>query len=173
MTWKTFHHRGEVLRAVISTANQRRDGVLPMDVPGVVETFGDEQTLLGALQLRWYTRLSGQIERSLVDEPLDLEEAVISAWHAAVRELPGVRLVLDTYQRAGDPRLAEMLSKAALKEHVLLAVMAGQGGPQDTRSAFAGAQIEARARETYRPLPGVRDHRGAGLMDRLRAVLAA
>ena len=42
MTWTSFHHRGEILRAVIATADVRRDGVLPLDVAGVAETFGDE-----------------------------------------------------------------------------------------------------------------------------------
>ena len=45
-------------------ADARRDGLLPMDVTGVRETFGDELTLLGALQLRWHTRLSGHLERA-------------------------------------------------------------------------------------------------------------
>src|SRR6478735_1481131 len=95
MTWTTFHHRGEILRTVTRTADQRRDGILPMDVDGVRETFGDELSLLGALQLRWHTRLSGQLERALLHQPMDLEEAVVSAWHATADELPGTRLVLD------------------------------------------------------------------------------
>jgi hypothetical protein len=61
MTWKSFHHRGVVLRAVIAEADARRDGYLPMQVEGVSETFGDELTLLGALTLRWHTRLAGRM----------------------------------------------------------------------------------------------------------------
>ena len=45
-TWDSFHHRGEVLRAVVEEANARRDGVLPMELPGVAETFGDEFNLI-------------------------------------------------------------------------------------------------------------------------------
>ena len=63
MSWKTFQNRGEVLRTVIATADARRDGSLPLDVDGVAETFGDAMTLLGALQLRWHTRLAGRIEQ--------------------------------------------------------------------------------------------------------------
>ena len=55
MTWTSFHRRGEILRDVIASANRRRDGRLPMDLIGVAETFGDELSLLGALQLRWHT----------------------------------------------------------------------------------------------------------------------
>ena len=29
MTWSTVHHRGEILRAVTRTADERRDGLLP------------------------------------------------------------------------------------------------------------------------------------------------
>ena len=74
MTWKSFHHRGEVLRDVIAAVDAREDGLLPMDVPGVAETFGDELTLIGALQLRWHTRLAGRIEREL-RAALDLDAA--------------------------------------------------------------------------------------------------
>ena len=77
MTWKSFHRRGEILRTVIATADASRDGVLPMDVEGVAETFGDELRLLGALQLRWHTRLAGRIERELMHQPMDLEGAVV------------------------------------------------------------------------------------------------
>lgn len=60
-------------------ADRRRDGVLPMQMPGVAETFGDELELVAALQLRWHTRLAGTIERELMEEPMDLEAAVVSA----------------------------------------------------------------------------------------------
>ena len=80
MTWTSHHRRGEVLRVVISIADERLDGRLPLDVAGVAETFGDELTLLGALQLCWHTRLAGHIEKQLADQPLDLENAVVLAW---------------------------------------------------------------------------------------------
>ena len=34
MTWEAFHHRGEVLHTVIAEADIRRDGTLPMELPG-------------------------------------------------------------------------------------------------------------------------------------------
>src|SRR5215208_3136125 len=98
MTWKSFHRRGEILHTVIATANDRQDGILPMDVAGVAETFGDELALLGALQLRWHTRLAGRIERELMNQPMDLERAVVTAWRGTRDELPGVRLIIDRYR---------------------------------------------------------------------------
>ena len=95
MTWTSHHRRGDVLREVIRTADTRLDGRLPMDVDGVTETFGDELTLLGALQLRWHTRLSGHIERELADQPLDLGNAVAIAWLKAAGDMPGIRAIID------------------------------------------------------------------------------
>lgn len=62
----TLTSRGAILRNAITAANTRRDGELPLDVPGVTEAFEDDLALLGALQLRWHTRLAGHIERELM-----------------------------------------------------------------------------------------------------------
>jgi hypothetical protein len=177
MTWTTFHHRGEVLRTVTRTADARRDGILPMDVPGVIETFGDELTLLGALQLRWHTRLSGHIERELLQQPLDLDRAVIAAWHATADELPGTRAIVDRYRAEPlDEPMAFMTATSAAKERVLLAAMAGRAGVDTTATAAAGRTIEEQARETWAPTSApvaVTDHRGPGLLRRIRAHVAA
>ena len=173
MTWTSFHRRGEVLREVIATADRRRDGRLPMDVAGVDETFADELALLGALQLRWHTRLAGRIERELLTEPLELEDAVVSAWHAAADELPGVRAILDRERTApSTPATSEAMAKATAKEHVLLAMMAGRVSSPDATAARVGAEIEDRARATYRPAP-VEVEEPSGLLSRLKAVIAA
>ncbi len=97
MTWTTFHRRGDLLREVIAAVDARADGRLPMDLPGVRAAFGDEPTLLGALQLRWHTRLAGRIERELDLAPHDPESAIAAARRQTARELPGVRAVLDRY----------------------------------------------------------------------------
>ena len=153
MTWTTFHRRGDILRAVIDAADARRDGLLPMDLPGVPETFGDELTLLGALQLRWHTRLSGHLERALMDQPLDTDDAAVAAWHATADELPGTRLVLDHYRAEPlDEEMATMLATAAAKEQVLLAGMVGCAGATSGATAAAGAALEERARATARLL---------------------
>jgi hypothetical protein len=147
MTWTTFHRRGEVLRTVIGAADARRDGLLPMDVAGVSETFGDELGLLGALTLRWHTRLSGHLERALMHPPLDAVEAVVGAWQATADELPGIRLVLDHYRAAPlDDQMAAVLVTTTAKEQALLAAMAGRAD---------GQSLEARARATHRRVGAV------------------
>jgi hypothetical protein len=151
MTWTAFHRRGEVLRTVVETADQRVDGELPLYIPGVAETFADATDLLGALQLRWHTRLAGRIERELMSQPMDLEEAVVTAWLKTVDEMPGVRAVLDrALAQPMDDEMARCATTAAAKEHVLLAVMAGRGGPEDPASATVGERIETRAREVLK-----------------------
>ncbi|MDQ4053784.1 MAG: hypothetical protein M3237_13925 [Actinomycetota bacterium] len=175
MTWKSFHHRGEILRTVIATANVRRDGVLPMDVAGVTETFGDELSLLAALQLKWHTRLSGHIERALGTQPLDLEGAVESAWRDAADDMPGVRRILDHYRAEPvDQAMADAMRKATVKEHMLLATMAGRSSVYDESAAPIGAEIETRARHAHRGVPTfTMEPKEPSLFERLKAVVAA
>ena len=173
MTWTSFHRRGEIVRDVVAAANRRRDGQLPLDLTGVAETFGDEVTLLGALQLRWHTRLAAEIERALMAEPLELEDAVVAAWHATADELPGVRAILDRERATpSTPACSEAMAKATVKEHLLLAMMAGRVSTPEPAAARVGAEIEDRARATYRPAP-VAVEAPRGLLDRIRAVVAA
>ena len=174
MTWKSFHRRGEVLRTVIAEADARRDGYLPMRVEGVSETFRDELTLLGALTLRWHTRLAGRIERELMTEPMDLEGAVISAWQETADELPGVLAILDRYRAEPlDDAMAWAMTASTVKEHQLLAVMAGQSSARDARAARVGEQIANRARATRGVAPTGVAPASTSLVDRLKAVLHA
>jgi hypothetical protein len=152
MTWDAFHRRGEVLRAVIEAADIRRDGHLPMDLPGVVETFDDELGVVAALQLRWHTQLSGHIERALTEQPADLESAVVAAWRATAADLAGVRQILDT--RTDSPTseaMAAALLRARRKDWTLMAAMAGKAGPHDHSAARIGRAIESRARAGHAP----------------------
>lgn len=184
MSWTSFHRRADVLRAVLAAADARRDGVLPMDVAGVPETFGDELALLGALSLRWHTRLAGHIERELMAHPADAETAVVAAWRASAAELPGVRAILDAHRSALsdgvlDDASATAVAAATRKEHVLLAVMAGRTGAQDPAAPRTGELLERRARDglrtSPRPAPGARTHAAdaPSLLERLRAALVA
>lgn len=178
MTWKSFHNRAEVLRNVAEVADFRRDGVLPTDVEGVTEVFASDLALLGALQLRWHTRLNGQIERALVEQPMDLEGAVVAAWHRTHDEMPGIRAVIDHHRTSSEvsDEVAGAMRKAAAKEHMLLAVMAGQAGVVagggEAASVRAGARIEGRARATYRPIPPHKPVEPSWL-ERLRTALTA
>jgi hypothetical protein len=174
-SWRAFHNRGEILRSVIATADARQDGILPMDVAGVAETFGDELALLGALQLRWHTRLSGRIERELMNQPMDLEHAVVTAWRGAHDEMPGVRRIVDHYRsEPTDAAMAEAMAKATVKEQTMLAVMAGRSSVRDASAARVGEAIEQRARRrrdpgTHRADTGPHE----GFLERIKAVLAA
>jgi hypothetical protein len=179
MTWDAHRRRGEVLRAVVDEANSRRDGVLPLELPGVAETFGDELALVAALQLRWHTRLSGRIERALMEAPTDLESAVLSAWRGTATELGGVRMILDAY--AENPTSEEMrdaLDRARHKDWMLLAAMAGRASAQDGRAVGVGRALEEKARAAYDPAIPVGRHRAervrrASLIGRIRSHLAA
>ena len=103
---------------------------------------------------------------------MDLEQAVVTAWHRTVDEMPGVRAVLDQHRAHPlDATMAQTTETAAAKEHVLLAVMAGLGGPADAGSVRVGERIAKRARATY--VPADRVAREPGLFDRLKAALAA
>ena len=166
MTWSTFHRRGDVLNAVVETADHRRDGVLPLDVPGVAERFVDEIDLIGALLLKWHARLSGNIEQALAQEPTDLESAVSTAWRRTAEQMPGVRLLVD---RATDlPETEEMaaaMQRARRAERIRLAQAAGLANDASGRAAAAGARIEREARKGLaRAAPGAGLHtcRSAG-----------
>ena len=175
MTWKSFHRRGETLRAVTAAADRRLDGRLPWDVDGVPEAFADELDLLGALQLRWHTRLSGHLEREVQRSPMDLERAVVTAWEATAAELPGIRAVLDRYRAEPlDATMAEALRTATTKEHTMLAVTAGLASARESRAARVGARLEQQARASWTaPLRHRGQHARPRLLDRLRSALAA
>ena len=184
MSWSAFHRREAVLRTVVEVANQRRDGALPTDVPGVAETFADDAELVAALQLRWHTRLAGRIERALSEDPFALENAVLNAWRRTASELAGVRAVLDSCtDRSTDAQLTEALERANRKEWVLMAVMAGRASVQDGAAAEVGRRLEQQARAGFDPSDSLastttatthRTPRERGrLLDRLLAHLAA
>ena len=172
MTWKTLRHRGETLRTVIAHADYTRDGRLPMQLPGVEAAFVDETDLLGALQLKWYTRLSGHLERArlLEDDPT---EAVVAGWRSAADQLPGVRAVLDQHRlHPLDATMARVMEVATAKEHALLAAHAGLAAPTDPAAPRLGLALEERARAGWRHTQSDPARR-RGLVGRIRAALAA
>lgn len=179
MTWNAFHHRGEILQAVIDVADRRQDGVLPMDLPGVPETFRDELDLIGALTLKWHARLSGNIERELMAQPLDLEAAITNAWRKTSQDAPGIRMIIDRYTESpSDPEMAAALTRAQEKEWFKLASAAGLANDESSPAARAGERVTRNAR-IGAPVPvaavttTVDDVVTPSLVDRIRAVLAA
>jgi hypothetical protein len=183
-SWHAHHTRGEILRTVISVADERLDGILPMDVPGVSAVFRDELDLLGALSLKWHTRLAARIERELTHGPTDLEAAVIEGWRVTARDLAGIRLILDHYRdHPTSAGMADAMARSTAKEHVLLAVLAGKAPAHlglDADAVRVGVLIEQRARAGQRTpyvvSPRGGDHRAEarpGLLHRLKAALAA
>lgn len=175
MTWEAFHRRGDVLRRVIETANERRDGILPRDVDGVSAVFDDDVDLLGALQLRWHTTLAGQVEAALADQPIDLESAIIGAWRATATDLPGLRAVLDEQSaRPQSPAVARAMEVATAKERQMLALMAGLASrlDLDELAARRGEVLEQKARAGFEVAPGSVPATRS-FLERLRAALAA
>ena len=175
MSWKTFHRRGETLRAVEHVANDRRDGALPMGVPGVAENFTDELDLVGALMLRWHARLSGNIERALTDEPIDLPSAVAAAWRTTAEEMPGVRMVIDRSMSApADPEMERAMNRAHDREAAYLATAAGLSSGNSPAAVAAGRRVEKLAR-TGLEVPQVQQPEAPSesFADRIRAALAA
>jgi hypothetical protein len=188
MPWTAFHRRGEVLRSVVETVDARRDGRLPMALPGGAETFRDELDLLAALHLRWHTRLSGNLELALMDQPVDLPAAVVAAWRRTAEELAGLRLVMDRYAaHPVDADMAAALTRAREKEWTALALAAGLASDEGPHAAAAGRGLEDRARtpeaagEPHSPVtepasPAARtadEPDSPSLVDRIKAVLAA
>src|SRR4051794_19669069 len=142
-----------------------------MDVTGVRETFGDELTLLGALQLRWHTRLAGHLERGLLDQPDDLAGAAVGAWHTTADGLPGTRLILDPYRT--EPvadQMATPCAAAAAQERILLPANARRPGTRTEETVAAGLQLEELARTSYRRTQRASTSlgsRGAALLQRI------
>jgi hypothetical protein len=141
MTWDAYHRRDTVLQDVMTVADTRRDGTLPWaEVNGTEAAFGTPADLLGALQMRWHTRLSGAIERQLNEEPWDLEQAVVHAWRGLAADMPGVRAILDAY--ADEPAM----QRARRKQWVLLASASGLAAMDDPQAVGIGREVERRAR---------------------------
>ena len=201
MTRNAFHDRAETLRAVLVLADERRDGAVPMDAPGVAENFADEVDLVASLLLTWRARLCANVERELSHEPMDLPGAVAAAWRDTAEQMPGFRLIADACaDRPAETVMARLVLGAQEREWVRLALASGLGGMAGgTSSLAAGRSIEAAARaalpdlerptsrrtstasitggparaRTLRPTQEALPHPNAALVARIKAVLAA
>ena len=110
-----------------------------------------------------------------MNQPMDLEQAVVTAWRGTRDELPGVRQIVDHYRsEPTDAAMAEAMARATAKEQIMLAAMSGRSSVQDAAAARVGEAIEQRARSgrdpgTHRADPEPHE----SFLDRIKAVLAA
>lgn len=122
MTWNAYNRRKEVLREILAIADKRRELSITdlLDtVDGAREAYPTETELLFDIQMNWFQRLSGQLDRQL-SEGVDTPEIMaVSAWVNAASEMPGARTLLDA--EINNPALG----KAFAKELTLLAASAG------------------------------------------------
>lgn len=147
-----------------------------MDLAGVNETFRDELDLVGALQLKWSSRLQGWLEREFAAQPMDVEDAVIRAWRNTDAELAGVREVLDHYTTHPTSKaMAEAMQRATIKERTCLAANAGRLSYLDAEEHGnrIGAEIEAKARDERYTLTVAPAQPTPSLRTRLKAAFAA
>lgn len=191
MTWNAFHSRGEILRELAELAAQRRDGRLPHRLPDgtpvVPGAFADELDVLGAVLLAWHAGLSGNIERELGNQPMDLEAAVVRAWARTADARPGLRLIADQYlAHPVDDQMARVLRRAQHKERAGLAAAAGLAFDEGPAAVEAGHRLETAARGLRRsaaptPTPDALPTPAApaqgptpgSLAERIKAALAA
>lgn len=122
MTWNAYNRRKEVLREILAIADQQRELSITdlLDtVDGGREAYANETELLFDIQMNWFQRLSGQLDRQLIEGVDTPEIMAVTAWVNAASEMPGARTLLDA--EINNPALG----KAFAKEHTLLAASAG------------------------------------------------
>jgi hypothetical protein len=169
MTWDAYNRRMPVLREVLSVADQRRD--ITVDeafeiVPEAKSVFADTTDLLLDVQMRWFQRLSGQMELQLTEGSDDPEQTAIDAWKAAASAMPGARTLLDTNLRRPE------MAKALAHENRFMAIAAGvpdEHPELESRGRF----VVEKARDTVAYQSGGADQANSGLIARLRHALAA
>lgn len=191
MTWDAYNRRKSALRDVLDLADRQHleahrssdaptSDVTPLDVtalvdavPGARDVFESDAELLLDVQLAWYQRLSGQLDR-MIFEGDDPAVVAVEAWASAAADMPGARALLDAH--LDRPELARALTR----ERELLAVSAGVAAHQGDLVA-EGERLADQAREQVpapvvdRPvsLRSVAEARANELIGRLRAAFAA
>lgn len=168
MTWDAYNRRKEALREVLAVADSRRDTTahqLIADNDSARDAFGSASELMLDVQMNWYQRLSGQLDRALTDGADDLEELVIRAWSDAAAQAPGARVLIDASEYMPE------LQRALANEAVLLARTAGIRSSERDQ-ADAGAGLRSMAKAAVVDIPEIPDT-PAGLFTRIRSALAA
>jgi hypothetical protein len=170
MTWDAYHRRKNALRQMLATADRRPDITLTelLDtVDGARDAFASETEALFELQMTWFQRLAGHVDRLISEGTESPELVAVTAWVSAAADLPGVRALLDAH------RDEPALRKAYAKELGYLAMSAGV--PVHGQEALArGRRIQDSARATVAALPArPAETPRPGLMARLRNAMAA
>lgn len=179
MTWDAYNRRKSALRDVLALADRQPVDDAPdldalMDaVPDAREAFTSDVELLLDTQLAWYQRLSGQLDRMILEGD-DPASVAVEAWAAAAAGMPGARALLDA--NLDRPELA----KAFARERELLAVSAGVAGYGPDLLAEGGRLVDQAREQVPSPvverptsLRSVAEARASELFDRLRAAFAA
>ncbi|WP_067855659.1 MULTISPECIES: hypothetical protein [Aeromicrobium] len=174
MTWDAYNRRKSALREVLQLADRRREDTADQlldATPGAREAFGDELSLLFDVQMAWYQRLSGQLDRTVLEGDAPATVAV-EAWVAAAAAMPGARALLDAHRDRPE------LAKAFAKEQALLAVSAGVSSwHPDLLGQGERIVAEARDRAVHAPVDTLPSRDGEGrasaFIARLRNALAA
>ncbi|MDP3891421.1 hypothetical protein [Nocardioides sp.] len=125
----------------------RKDGQIPTDIDGIDTFFNGTEDLTNALLLRWHTRLTASLERGLVDDPEDREDAVIEAWRHATWIYWGVRRLID--ELAENPPtegVANAVRTTARNDWAAMAIAAGLASGFDEPAARVGHRLELEAR---------------------------
>ncbi|MCW2839751.1 MAG: hypothetical protein JWR55_1234 [Aeromicrobium sp.] len=170
MTWDAYHRRKNALREMLATAEQRPEITLTelLDtVDSARDAFASETEALFELQMTWFQRLAGHVDRLVAEGTESPELVAVTAWVNAAADLPGVRALLDAH------RDEPALRKAYAKEQGYLALAAGV--PVHGQEALArGRRIQDSARATVAAMPA--EPAGPtrpGWMTRLKNVIAA
>ncbi|MCW2814607.1 MAG: hypothetical protein JWN84_2062 [Nocardioides sp.] len=163
--------RSGVLRAVIEEILTRDDGRIPADIDGIEIYFSNIEDLTNALLLRWHTRLVASLERSLIDDPEDREEAVIEAWRHAAQAYSGVRKAIDGLA-VNPPTEVVHHAVATTAQHdwAIMAITAGLASGVGGAGIRIGHRLELEARRRNSAHHGTARRLGARtLLAKLRA----
>ncbi len=174
MTWDAYNRRKETLRDLLAIADRRRDLTLTELLDTVDEgreAFANETELLFDLQMAWFQRLSGQMDR-LVTESVETPELMaVTAWVNTAAEMPGARTLLDAHRHEA------ALAKAFAKEQAYLAATAGVPANHPDLTLH-GRRIMDSARESVvvaepAGTESLEEGPRNGLVAKLRSVIAA
>lgn len=171
MTWDAYNRRKVALRDMLAIADRQADVTLTELLDMVDpdrQAIKDETELLFELQMTWFQRLSGQLDRLVSEGSQSPELVAVTAWVNAAAELPGARTLLDAHQEA------PALRKAFAKEQAYLAASAGVP-TYHPQLAVQGQRIQDVARDSLplRETSSLETEPRIGLIARLRSAIAA